>query len=347
VRSYAVQDWRTEYRRCRPEWAARLRSLCRQYELPAGAFEQLAFGLMTASQDVTGCIAFLKKSRPAAIVTDCDRNQQWSCLVLAARLLGIPTVTLVHGVMGEDVVGFSPVLADKIVCWGEFDREQLIAAGEPPEKILIGGCPRLTRDLSATAAQGRMKLSLDPQKPVVMYATNPELQRLELTESFCTAVEKLDFISGVVRLHPSEKLATYGTIIQQHPSVRFFESSVATLDESLASADIIVVHESGVGGDALVKRRPAVVLDFEAQPSGPGADLVRHAGCPHVRTADELADILRRMLLDEPFRRQLALTAEQFVGSFCSAYGEESARLIAAIVRQSAKLPDNAICTKL
>ena len=340
VWSYAVNDWRTEYRRCRPEWAVRLNSLCRQFDLLAGAFEQLTFELMTASQNVAGCIAFLKAARPAAIVTDFDRNQQWSCLVLAARLLRIPTVTLVHGVMHEAALGYSPVLADKIVCWGEFDREKLLAAGEPPDKILIGGCPRLSRDLSATAAQGRMKLSLDPQKPVVMFATSPEGKRLELAESFCAAVEKLDFLSGVVRLHPSEKLASYRAIIEKHPRVIFFESHVATLDESLAAADMIVVHSSGVGSDALVKRRPSVVLDFEAQPSGYSGDLVERAGCPHARTPDELADILRRILLDEPFRRQLALAAEHFVESFCSVYGGESARLIADIVRQAAKFTE-------
>jgi hypothetical protein len=341
VQVYAVQDWRSEYRRCRPEWAAKIKSLCRQLDLPAGAFEKLLFALMIASQHVTGCIAFLKKTRPAAIVTDFDRNNKWSCLVLAARLLGIPTVTLVHGVMYEDALFFSPVLADTIVCWGEFDRKKLLAAGEPLEKAVIGGCPRLSRDLSATTDQGRRKLSLDPKKPVVMYATAPELQRLELTELFCRAVEELDFVSGVVRLHPAEQLATYGAILQRHPRVNFFENSAATLDEAFASADVVVVHSSGVGSDALVKRRPAVVLDFDASPAaGPGGDLIRHAGCPHARTAGELAAIVRRILLDEPFRRQLALAAEQFVERFCSAYGEESARLTAAIVRQAAKPPE-------
>ncbi len=343
---YSVKDWRSEYRYCRPEWAARLKSLCRQFEFPAGAFEELAFGLMSASQNVMGCIAFLKAARPAAIVIDYDRNYKWSCLVLAAHLLRIATVTLVHGVMHEDARGYSPVLADKIACWGEFGREKLLAAGEPPEKILISGCPRLSRDLSVAAAQGRMKLSLDPQKPVVMFATSPERQRLELAESFCAAVEELDFCSGVVRLHPSEKRATYGALIEQHPRVRFFENHMATLDEALAAADVVVVHSSGVGSDALVKRRPVVVLDFETKPSGHGGDLVKRAGCPHARTPNELADILRRMFFDEPFRSQLTLAAEHFVESFCRAYGGDSARLIADIARQAARLPENATYTQ-
>lgn len=342
VQSYAVQDWRAEYRRCRPAWAARLKSLCRKFQLSSGAFEQLLFSLMIASQNVTGCIEFLKASRPAVIVTDFDRNKQWSCLVLAARLLGIPTVTLVHGVMHDDALIFSPVLADTIICWGEFDRKKLLAAGEPPEKVVIGGCPRLSRDLSATTAEGRMKLRLDPQKPVIMFATNFMRQRLDLAEMFCSAVEKLDFVSAVVRLHPAENPADYAAVMQRYPRVRFFENAAATLDESLAAADVVAISGSGMGSDALVKGRRVIVLDFDEQPAGPGGNLIEHAGCPHARTADELSDIVRRVLQDERFGRQLTLAAESFVAGFCSAYAETAAGLIADIVRQAAK-PGSAV----
>lgn len=337
---FAVGQWRNEYRRCRSAWADRLKALCRCFNLPFGAFEELMLALLIASQKITGCLAFLRACRPAAIVTDYDRNQQWSCLVLAARRLGIPTVTLVHGVMHDDAIGYSPVLADRIVCWGEFDRKKLIAAGEPPEKVVIGGCPRLSRELSADAVKSREKLSLDQNKPVVMFATSPEMQRLTLTESFCAAVARLDFLSAVVRLHPAENMADYESVARRYSGVRFFENSSATLDEFFAAADVVVVHSSGVGSDALVKGRLAIVLDFEAQPVGHAADLIRYAGCPHARTSEELAEILRRMLLEDACRRSLTLTAERFVERFCSFYAEESAGRIAAIVRKAANLSE-------
>jgi len=332
VLSYEATGWRTEYRRCRPQWAARLKSLCRRYNLPAGAFELFALTLMIASRNVTNCIAFLEAARPAAIVTDYDRNQQWSCIVLAARLLQIPTVTLVHGVMQRDAIGYAPVLADRVVCWGELGRHKLLAAGEAPEKILIGGCPRLVRDISASAVDERAKLGLDPARSVVMFATSPEWQRLELAELFCASIEILGFVSGVVRLHPSEKLATYSDVVRRHSRVRFVEGQGTSLDESLVSADVVVVHGSGVGSDALVKRRPVVVLDVDAALSGHNEDLVERAGCPHARTADDLAAILRRILLDEQYRLQLGSTAEEYVKEFCCAFGMESARRIAGIV---------------
>jgi hypothetical protein len=238
--------------------------------------------------------------------------------------------------MNRNACGFSPVLADKIVCWGKFDCEKLLAAGEPSEKVLIGGCPRLSREFTVNGDERIMKLPLDQQERVVMYATSPERQSLEFVELFCSAVGRADFISGMVRLHPSERLEKYRTIVDQHPKVRFIESHEEKLDASLASSDVVVIHGSGVGGDALVKRRPVVVL-HEVELSGYVAELVKVAGCPHARTSEELVKILYKILNDELFREKLALKAEDYVIKFCNVYGEESARLTADFVRKTMK----------
>jgi len=334
VLTYIVNNWWVEFRRCKSEWVSRLKSISRTYQLPRGASDELAFSLMISCRQVSGCIEFLKKAKPAIIVTDYDRNAKWSCLVLAAKSLGIPTVTLVHGVISKNAQGYSPVLADKIVCWGEFDRIKLIAAGEHEDKIFIGGCPRLSRDLPSSAKKGMKNILLDPQKPVVMFASSPERQRLSLTELFCTAVEKLDFLSGMVRLHPSEKLITYKAIIDRYPSIIFFESKEASLDDSLALANVVVCKSSGMGSDALVKGLNVVVLDPERELLGHGGDLVKLAGCPHARTAEELSDILYKIIFDNIFCQQLAITRESYVEHFCCAYGKDSARLTADIIRR-------------
>ena len=338
--SYGLGPWRAEYQRCRPEWHGRLSDLCRRFDLPDGSSEGLSLDLLLASQRVAGCLQFLKRNRPSVILTEYDRNYLWSCLVLAARTMQIPTVTLVHGVMERDPIGFTPVLADLILAWGELDRDKLVAAGEPAGKVVIGGCPRLTRDLPVTVAEGRARLGLDPLGPVVMFATSPELRCLPLVEMFCETVESMSSFAGVVRLHPSDRLETYKAITQRHPSVLFTRHSDATLDESLAAADVVVVRGSGVGSDALVKRRPVVVINSEETLSGHDWDLVERAGCPHARTSSELADVLGRLLCDETFRRQRATAAERYVAGFCAAFGEESAIRIADIVEQAAARPD-------
>ena len=339
VLSYVVKDWRLEYRRCKSEWVCRLKSISRKYQLARGAVAELELSLMISSQQVTGCIALLKQTKPAVVITDYDRNAKWSSLVLAAKLLNIPTVTLVHGVMSEGALGFSPVIADTIVCWGEFHQEILLAAGEPPAKIFIGGCPRLSPDLPAFSSNCFKKFSLNPQKPVIIFATSPELQRLQLTEIFCSAVAKLDFVSGMVRLHPSEKLITYQLIIDRYPVIIFFESNQATLDESLALASVVVCRSSGLGSDALVKGVNVVVLDVETEPSGHGGDLIKSAGCPHARTDKELTEIINKIIFDDTFRQQLAIRRKAYVEHFCGAFGKDSAVMTADFIRRQVVCP--------
>jgi hypothetical protein len=293
---------------------------------------------MLGSQYLTGFLSFLDRCRPTAILTEYDRHHVWSALVLAARAKGIPTFTLVHGVPSANAnEGYVPVIADKLICWGELSKEVFLSAGVPPEKILIGGCPRLNRELSATAVQGRMKLGIDVHKPVAMMGTAPIRcdEFRELVEMFCRAADRLKGISAVVRLHPSEQPGTYALIAQRHPTIRFFTDSEASLDESLAAADVVVCQSSGLGSDALVMGRLTIVLDTPGLRLGPAQDLVERARCPRVTTEDELVAALRCLLFDEAARHEQAAVATKYVREFCAAFGRDSARLIAKMITEA------------
>jgi hypothetical protein len=333
VMDFDARAWRREYDRCWPAWRRTIKDACAEHALPDGTFELLSLELMVASQRVFGCLKFLNAHRPSVILTEYDRNQLWSCLVLAGRNVGIPSLTLVHGVIERDAFGFSPVLADHILCWGELDRAKLRDAGEPPSKLSVAGCPRLTRDLPSPSVEGRRCLGLEHDGPVALLATSPEGARFELAEMFCTAMEQLPDLAGVVRLHPSEDLSSYATVIARHPAVSFVENGRASVDEALAIADLVVVRASGFGSDALVKRKPVVVLSPEPEPTGHDLDLIELAGCPHARDSDELATVLRRMTQDPAFRAERESAAEVFVARFCAAFGDESADITAAAVR--------------
>ncbi len=190
VMAFDASAWRREYQRCWPSWKRTIEDACARYDFPEGAFELLALDLLVASQRVLGCLEFLEAHRPSVILTEYDRNSLWSCLVLAARKLGIPSLTLVHGVIERDAFGFSPVLADHMLCWGELDRAKLVDAGEASSRVTVAGCPRLNRDLPSPSLEGRRRLGVDRDGPLAMLATSPESIRFELAEAFCSAVEQ-------------------------------------------------------------------------------------------------------------------------------------------------------------
>lgn len=327
---FSRMEWRQEYSRCRPEWNKRVKRVAAGLGLPNGAEEMLTLELLLASQRIAGCIETLRQETPALIVTEYDRNYLWSCLILAARKLGIPCITLQHGV--TESVGFSPVLADKIVVWGEFDRDKLIAAGEDPGKIMIGGCPRLTRECAAGVDESRIKLGLDPDMPTILYATSPLVEYVPDVEMFCEAVDTAGRVAGLVRLHPSDPISNYESIRRRHPGVVFSENSAASLDECLAAANLVVVRSSGVGSDALIKRRPVVVMNPNASLAGHDRDLVEAAGCPHARSVADLVDIFREVSADDR-STPLSPEAEQYVARFCAFFGGEAAKRTAGLLK--------------
>jgi hypothetical protein len=337
ILQYDVKTWRAEYKRCRPQWDQRLRRLCSRFDLADGTYEYLSLSLMVASQRVSACLGWLERTKPTAVLTEYDRNHLWSCLILAARHLGIPTATLVHGVMDRNALAFSPVVADTVLCWGEMDRAKLLAAGEPPDTIVMAGCPRLTRDLSATREQGRAKLGLDPLDKVVMYVSTPEPQSPELVELFCQGIDRAEGVSALVRLHPSEDLADFESSATRHPHVRFSENAQSTVDEALAAVDLVVTSGSGMGSDALVKGRPVIVLNPGTVYRGADLDLVERGACPHARNPEELASIVVDMLGNEDLRAEKAEGAERYAVEFCAAYGADSARRIASFITQAAR----------
>ena len=336
---YDVAAWRADYQRCRTEWHRRLVALIHKHRLPNGAFDVLALGMMVASQHVAGCQESLPAIRPSAILVEHDRQSNWSCLVLAAKALGIPTYTLMHGVAGKDCVGFHPLLADAVFCWGQLDRGKFLRAGLEPRRALIGGCPRLTRDLTVSPADARRKLGLDPGKPVVMLGTdNIRLDyRHQIAEAFCKAVQGQTAFSALVRLHPSEIIPDYEEVQKKYPDVRFVTNDVCTLDEALAAADVVVVHCSGLGSDALTKRRLTVVLDVVEAPLGHGQDLIDLAGCPQATSAESLRDILLQLLADTSERRACERAREPFVTGFIAYFGKNAAKQIANAVIESEK----------
>lgn len=328
---FRVREWRRHYVAAAPGWRRQLKALCQQHGLPTGSYELLALRLLISSQWIEGALAFLAETRPALVLTDYDRNIRWACLVLAARSLGIPTVSLVHGAIRSDAIGFSPVLADRLICWGTADRNKLIEAGEPPDRVLVGGCPRLSRDLPVSKAEARSRMGLDLGVFTVMLATSPDRSPLDLAEVFCLALEDVEGVQPIVRLHPAESPSDYAEVIARHPGVRFLNSEQSSLDESLAAADLVVVRGSGVGADALLKRKNVAVLSPDGQLAGFDVDLVESAGCTLTRTPEDLRQLVSRMrsLGDQS---PPAEQAERYLTAFCAAYGPQAAKLTAQLV---------------
>ncbi len=319
--------WRREYRRCCGEWHRQIFGWLREYHISFLLFPYLAYALAVRSLYIYGFFKFLERVRPSVILTDTEHNHPWSCLILVARQLKIPTLQMMHGVIYTSY-DFYPLLSDVALCWGGQQKEQMVSFGVEPERLPITGCQRLSRANRCDGAAVRSRMGLPPGIPVVMLATNP-MSREEWRKfvfTFGDAFRTTDDVVAVVKLHPSERRSGYREEISLYPMIRFFESSEWSVEESMAACDVVVSHNSGLGNDALVLRRPVVLLDVLDEPLSNGRGLADKAGCPVVDTIDDLRAVVRRILSDEAYRLQLHESAEEYVKWFCCAYGQDAAR---------------------
>lgn len=106
----------------------------------------------------------------------------------------------------------------------------------------------------------------------------------------------------------------------------------------MAISEVVVIHNSGLGNDALVFGRLVVLLDVLAEPLSNGRTLADHAGSPVARTAVELRQAVDRILNDPDYRAGLHRQAEDYVQWFCAAFGQDAARNVADEVRRRARL---------
>ena len=159
----------------------------------------------------------------------------------------------------------------------------------------------------------------------------------KLVFAFADAFHNHSGVSGVVRLHASEKLDDYKEEMSRHPGIRFLENRQWTVEEAMAACDVVVIHNSGLGNDALVFKRLVVLLDVLGTPLGNGRVLAEKAGSPVARTAGELRQVVDRILADADYRQELHRRAEEYVRGFCAAFGQDAARNVAVEVKRTAK----------
>lgn len=325
--------WRRAYRPCRRGLARRLGGLRHQYRLHPTAVALIRHALLVSSQRVMRSEALLERLQPRAVLVGYDRNARAAPLILVARRFGVPTLTLVHGVINGPL-GYTPILADRVLCWGEHQRLQLESFGTALDRVDMVGFGRLEPGHASGGEKVRAEIGLEHGGLVVMLATNPIdcALRLRLARVFCEAVLATSRCAGIVRLHPSESLTVYDGVQREFPQVRFIANEELSPDEAFAVADVVVAHSSGFAGEALARGCVAVVLDAIDFPLGHGQDLVDAAGAPKPCDARELTEVLTRIAENPEFRTGLESGAARYVRQFYTALGDEACQNIARVV---------------
>lgn len=286
---------------------------------------------------------YFKKSviKPKCIITEFDRNSLSSPLILSAKKHNILTITLTHGVIFE--YGFTPVLADRIFCWGKLQKKQLMSMGLPSNRISITGNPMLK-----AINHNPNEVYKTSNDFTICLAISPEADNINksLIEPFVHAVEKLQHVKGIIKLHPSLSKGSYKWINSISSKVVIVESSEISNNKLFDIIDLLIVHFSGIANEALAVGIPVIVM----QVSGTSIlnllqrELNQTAGCKIARNEKELIEILEEVIINPNlFKSDSAIKSKKYLENLFETIGEES---IQAMISEIDRLTGEVITNK-
>ena len=269
--------------------------------------------------------AFSKQSKTQVFITEYDRNFIAAPIVGAYKILGIPTVTMVHGMIGE--YGYTPLGANYVFCWGRIQRTQLIEQGVNPNKVRMVGYPAVI-----DRANFRKASFTSNELFTVGLAINPSKNELYMgiLEQLYDLTYLIENIEIIVKLHPSQSLSYSINHFKEFlstPKIRLVSSNAITNAEYFTSLDILVNYDSGLGLEAMMHNILVVIPELE---NGSHQYLVfkNLAKCRLFADTKGLEALLINYRHDNQLVKTDLLRQSIFLNNYISSFGIDSERMI-------------------
>lgn len=212
-------------------------------------------------------VAFMKevlqREMPDMVIATPSPRMEKAALQ-AAHALGIPSLCMVDlfAILEIDWLA-RPDNGDQLTVYSEKIRKRLIAAGRRPEDIAITGNPAFDALAPYKGADGtayRAARGIAPDKKIILWAEQPEPLDPELPRRVRQHLHQLcarhPEYQLVVRLHPSSSDPAKEII----PEGALQSHAQDSLQEAIASADMVVTLTSTVGMEALLLDKPTMII---------------------------------------------------------------------------------------
>jgi hypothetical protein len=306
--------------------------------------------------------AALDALRPRSMVTYAEAGGWGRALVLEARRRQIPSIGLQHGFIyrhwlnylhePDEMIGDPAAPTDggfpyptSTLLFDDYAARHLVERGHyPATAVEVTGSPRLDALVEASkavtpeaVAQARATTHAG-SNPLVLVATKYREARRVLR----SLVDGAAMVHGahlVIKTHPAETPDVYAPLAADVAHVTVLDAS-SPLGPLLSAARAVVTVNSTVAIDAAVLGIPTLVIGLPNNLT-PFVEAGLMAGAERDNAANDaaaIAGMLRQILYDEEFRRELARTRQAFLTRFrIGADGRAAARAADAVLRLAAR----------
>ncbi len=270
------------------------------------------------------------RPKPRVVVVNSEYHPTSRALLIAARSMGIPTVLVQHGFLGQSWLHW-PILSDKICVWGDVDRDWYVERGLSEDRITTTGIHSSFGIDPSFRIRIRREHSIREGQGVVGFFA-PNLGRdyhARAARFLMAAKSKLNSsCKWFVRPHPSQAKSD---LMSEYNGFEMIGASVP-LEEVFALTDV-VLHDYSTMASAQFAGLETVCVELD--PPYPSSYRSLLGGQTVVDTPDALCD--RLSIVIPGYQPVCGPTTTMAAG------GEEALNKIGRIIRESASaLPGTA-----
>jgi hypothetical protein len=275
----------------------------------------------------------VENEKPDFVLVSSEHGIIQKSIMLAGKMMGIPTMALQHGTIGTVHKGYlswkgsisesgdihSPFcpIPDKTAVFGSYYVDLLTKASDyPPNSVVATGQPRYDALVEASRRYNRdefcRKLSLNSQKKLVLVMTEnmPIADGKVFLRAALRALKDFAEVQVVIKPHPAEEGEWYAEVVREENVKATILPKNADTYEALYACDLFVGSYSTVILEGVILGRLGVTA-FLSKGKDP-TPYFREV-TPRVYREEELGPEIRKALYDNTVRERLRRTGAKFV----------------------------------
>tara|TARA_Y100000768_G_C23932153_1_gene660668 strand:- start:363 stop:1418 length:1056 start_codon:yes stop_codon:yes gene_type:complete len=298
--------------------------------------DNLRLDLRTQIFHYCSWLKFLKTIKPSFTMVESDRNNLSSPIIMASKKLKIPSFSLMHGNVQFDFV-YVPILADKLLVWGDYQKELLIKLGANEDQIKVVGAPQFSKNIHSKKTGALNELSIQDDKRIIVLATSNYKNisyRLKLIRIFAEALKVLskDNWHGIIKMHPGDDLGLYKDY-SNCEYLTIFTSDKISKETSFEIAEYFCFFSSAIAFEALLKQKKLILIKVDNEDIGECELFIKKEAVPVVINSNQLIKTI-----SDGYSVKMQNKIETFSKNYYFAMGEEALENVYSEVQKHVKM---------
>lgn len=293
----------------------------------------------------------MARHRPALIVSADDADPRCRIFALAARAAGIPSLLVQQGLSRRNVPEFAFLAHDEIAVMGSASRDEIVAQGVSPERIVITGPPgfdEMAHDYghepgvreTLGVPGGHQMVLMASQPPIAVAFAKPAVRR-DMIAALVSTTSAIPRVRLVIKPHPGEDVAELSRLVAGVPHVCLVDraQSIAPL---IRACDVFVTFFSTAALQAMYAGKPVINLDFAEDE---GVRMFADSQATWIaRTPADLANHLSALTSDRQAATTRAEAARRFLEPAIYRADGRAAERVADLAEQVLARAETATC---